>query len=347
MTGRRDIEGTGTGAEDLPGSLDVAAIPPADPDSVTQLLGEVEKGESGAWNRIYALLYRDLHQIARSQIRQQRRSHVRSPTSLISETWLKLASADFSVENRAHLVALVARAMRFVLLDEVRRTLAEKRGEGMDLLPLDETTEPGQSSRLEQLLILDQALNDLAKLDARLAQVVEMRYFGGLSELEIAGVLKVTERTVRRDWRKARAFLFSHLGEGELPDPSESSGSAPRVHVRKDLPATNAQTCTADSHLRRSSAVPRPCRRRCRGMPPQPERHAHEAGHGTRDGPVQRVQRDVGRRPGWRPGNPQDHRPPGSRRAGPVAGHGRADARARCAALARTPVLGSGGGRAP
>ena len=89
----------------------------------------------------------------------------------------------------------------------------------MDLLPLDETTEPVQTSRLEQLLILDQALTDLGKLDERLAQVVEMRYFGGLSELEIADVLKVTERTVRRDWRKARAFLFSHLGEGELPEP--------------------------------------------------------------------------------------------------------------------------------
>jgi RNA polymerase sigma factor (TIGR02999 family) len=221
MTGKQDRDEAKSGADSLPGSLDVAAIPPPDPDSVTQLLGEVEKGQSGAWNRIYALLYRDLHQIARSQIRQQRRGHVRSPTSLISETWLKLASADFSVENRAHLVALVARAMRFVLLDEVRRALAEKRGEGMDLLPLDETTEPGQSSRLEQLLILDQALNDLAKLDPRLAQVVEMRYFGGLSELEIAEVLKVTERTVRRDWRKARAFLFSHLGDGEseLPEP--------------------------------------------------------------------------------------------------------------------------------
>ena len=69
------------------------------------------------------------------------------------------------------------------------------------------------------MLILDQALTDLGKLDERLAQVVEMRYFGGLSELEIADVLKVTERTVRRDWRKARAFLFSHLGEGELPEP--------------------------------------------------------------------------------------------------------------------------------
>jgi RNA polymerase sigma factor (TIGR02999 family) len=219
MREKRDPDGTGPDMGSVLRSQNTDDLPPPDQASVTQLLCDVERGQAGAWNQIYALLYRDLHQIARSQIRQQRRSHVRSPTSLISETWLKLASADFSVENRAHLVALVARAMRFVLLDEVRRALAEKRGEGMDLLPLDENTEPAQSSRLEQLLILDQALNDLAKLDARLAQVVEMRYFGGLSEFEIAGVLKVTERTVRRDWRKARAFLFSHLGDGELPEP--------------------------------------------------------------------------------------------------------------------------------
>ena len=219
MREKRDPDGAGPDTSGMPHPRGNEDLAPPDPDSVTQLLRNVENGQPGAWNQIYALLYRDLHQIARSQIRQQRRSHVRSPTSLISETWLKLASADFSVENRAHLVALVARAMRFVLLDEVRRALAEKRGEGMDLLPLDENTEPGQGSRLEQLLILDQALNDLAKLDERLAQVVEMRYFGGLSELEIAGVLKVTERTVRRDWRKARAFLFSHLGDDELPEP--------------------------------------------------------------------------------------------------------------------------------
>ena len=218
MTARRQ-PGSVTASTRLdPWTQGDAAMPMPDEESVTRLLGDAGSGKPDAWNRIYALLYRDLHQIARAQIRQQRRSHVRSPTSLISETWLKLVSADFSVENRAHLVALVARAMRFVLLDEVRRALAEKRGEGMDLLPLDETTEPVQTSRLEQLLILDQALTDLGKLDARLAQVVEMRYFGGLSELEIADVLKVTERTVRRDWRKARAFLFSHLGEGELPE---------------------------------------------------------------------------------------------------------------------------------
>jgi RNA polymerase sigma factor (TIGR02999 family) len=219
MTARQHPGSATASSPQDPWTQDAAPVPMPDEESVTRLLGDVGSGKPGAWNRIYALLYRDLHQIARAQIRQQRRSHARSPTSLISETWLRLAGADFSVENRAHLVALVARAMRFVLLDEVRRALAEKRGDGMDLLPLDETTEPVQTSRLEQLLILDQALTDLGRLDARLAQVVEMRYFGGLSELEIADVLKVTERTVRRDWRKARAFLFSHLGEGELPEP--------------------------------------------------------------------------------------------------------------------------------
>lgn len=219
MTGQRNPDVPPAGVPRPPQSPSDGPGQVVDEQSVTQLLGAVESGQAGAWNRIYSLLYRDLHQIARSQIRQQRRGHMRSPTSLISETWLKLASADFSVENRAHLVALIARAMRFVLLDEVRRALAEKRGEGMDLLHLDETTEPVQGSRLEELLILDEALDNLVKLDPRLAQVVEMRYFGGLSEQEIARVLKVNERTVRRDWRKARAFLFSHLGEAgaDLP----------------------------------------------------------------------------------------------------------------------------------
>lgn len=181
-------------------------------ESVTQLISEAQDGRGDAWDRIYTLLYNDLHRVARSQIRQQQYGFARSPTSLISETWLRLASASLSVESRSHLIALIARAMRFVLLDEARRVLTEKRGEGIDFVALDEAVEPGQNSQLEQLLILDQALNELAAMDERLARVVELRYFGGLSELEIAEMLNVTERTVRRDWRKARAFLFSHLG---------------------------------------------------------------------------------------------------------------------------------------
>ncbi len=182
-------------------------------ESVTRLIGEARSGQSDAWDRIFTLLYDDLRVVARSQIRQQRRG-AGSPTSLISETWLRLAGSPMAVNDRSHLITLMARAMRFVLLDETRRVLTGKRGEGIEVLALEDAPEPGQVSPLEQLLSLDQALNALAKVDPRLVDVVELRYFGGLTEVEVAEVLGVTERTVRRDWRKARAFLHSHLGDG-------------------------------------------------------------------------------------------------------------------------------------
>lgn len=181
--------------------------------TVTRLIGEAGEGCPDAWDRIYTLLYDDLRMVARSQIRQQRRGGVGSPTSLISETWLRLAGSPLAVKDRSHLITLMARAMRFVLLDETRRTLTEKRGDGLDLVPLQDVPEPGQASSLEQLLTLDQALNALARVDGRLADVVELRYFGGLTETEVAEVLGITERTVRRDWRKARAFLQCQLGD--------------------------------------------------------------------------------------------------------------------------------------
>lgn len=189
------------------------------PDSVTRLIHEVRAGRLDAWDHIYTLLYDDLRAVARSQIRRQRRSDS-SPTSLVSETWLRLAGTPVSVRDRSHLITLMARAMRFVLLDEARRLLAGKRGDGLEVLALDDVPEPADTASLEQLLALDQALGALARADARLANVVELRYFGGLTEPEVAGVLGVTERTIRRDWRKARAFLHAQLGEaaeGLLP----------------------------------------------------------------------------------------------------------------------------------
>lgn len=228
MAQQPDIDGSPPAGTGMPGALDIATIAPPDPDSVTQLLGEVENGQPEAWNRIYALLYRDLHQIARSQIRQQRRDHVRSPTSLISETWLKLASADFSVENRAHLVALVARAMRFVLLDEVRRALAEKRGEGMDLLPLDETQagpEPATG-----------ATADPASGSERSCQARRTARPGGGDALFRRSQRAGDRRRAQGDRAhraarpgQARAFLFSHLGDGESPSPCEPPGDRPAV----------------------------------------------------------------------------------------------------------------------
>ncbi len=184
-------------------------------DSVTRLLVEAKVGHGEAWNRIYAVLYDDLHRIARAQIRQRTLGQI-SATSLVSEGWLRLVGAQFNVENRNHFTALVARAMRFVLIDEARKRMTEKRGEGERLLSLDDELDAAQDSMLAEMVELDAALTRLSRLDERLAQLVELRYFGGLDEAEIALTLGVTERTLRRDWRKARAFLLTQLGGTEL-----------------------------------------------------------------------------------------------------------------------------------
>ncbi|MCC6593122.1 MAG: sigma-70 family RNA polymerase sigma factor [Xanthomonadales bacterium] len=183
-----------------------------DGEAFAQLLAAADAGLPAAWDRIYALLYADLHRIARSQIRRQATPRL-SPTSLISETWLRLSGAHLKVDSRRHLTALIARAMRFVLIDQARRVLSDAHAAD-DPLPLDEDVrDAGSQARLEQLLSLDQALSRLADIEPRLARVVELRYFGGASEREAAEALGVTERTISRDWRKARAYLLSRLDE--------------------------------------------------------------------------------------------------------------------------------------
>lgn len=200
-----------------------AGCQPESRDSVTELLADAQAGRGGAWDRIYAVLYADLHRIAHAQIRQHTLGRM-SATSLVSEGWLRLAGAQFSVENRKHFMALVARAMRFVLMDEARKELAEKRGDGQRALSLEEGFDAGHDSALAEMVALDAALTRLSSLDVRLAQLVEMRYFGGMDEIEIAAALGVTDRTLRRDWRRARAFLLTQLGEPpqEAPKPDES-----------------------------------------------------------------------------------------------------------------------------
>ena len=176
------------------------------------LLAAADAGEPDAWRRIYDLLYPDLHRIARSQIRRQSEPRL-SPTSLVSETWIKLSSAQLNVENRRHLTALIGRAMRFVLLDETRRALSCAHGEAdRSSSGLEDLPDPRAQQQLEHLLLLDQALARLAGIDRRLVQVVELRYFAGFTEAEVAEALGVTERTVTRDWRRARAYLLQQIG---------------------------------------------------------------------------------------------------------------------------------------
>ena len=184
--------------------------------SVTELLERAKEGRTIAWNEIYAQLYRELYRLARAQLRRTF-GHTLTPTSLLSETWLRLArKQDVMAENRRQLIGLMVSAMRKAILDEVRRRRTEKRGGHAHVEPLDEVDVGGESPQVEHLLCLDAALDELAELHPRLAQVVEWRYFGGMSEAEIAMALDVHVRTVRRDWQAARMFLLQRIGDGSV-----------------------------------------------------------------------------------------------------------------------------------
>ena len=205
----------------IPGEAGVSDLPPVLvedgtgreqlKESVTTLIAEAQQGRQDAWERIYGLLYKDLHRIARSEIRNQRQGHLHSATSLVHETWIRLSGADLNVNDRSHLIALIVRAMRYVLLDEAEYVLAKKRGGAVKFVELDELNEPNYHAALDEMLALNRALTGLEAVDSRLARIVEMRYFGGLGELEIAELLQVSVRTVRRDWRTAKAFLLSQM----------------------------------------------------------------------------------------------------------------------------------------
>lgn len=179
------------------------------PESVTQLLRQGRAGDAAAGDRAYALIHAQLRTAAHHQL-HGRRGQTLCTTALVNEAWLKLARAELDVRDREHYLALAARAMRQIVVDQARRRLAEKRGgQGIRITLTESVAEADLAG--EDVLALDAALQQLARLDPRLAQVVECRYFGGMSELELAGLLGVTERTVRRDWRKARAFLYSEI----------------------------------------------------------------------------------------------------------------------------------------
>lgn len=184
---------------------------------VTALLRRAEDGDAEALDRVFPLVYGELQRIARAQLARERAGHTLQPTALVSEAYLKLANRPPSgTENRAHFLAVAARAMRQVLVDHARSWAATKRGGGAAPVTLNEELAGGSSDPAD-ILALDQALDRLDELDGRLRRVVEMRYFAGLQDEEIAQVLGITRRTVQRDWVKARAWLHRELGAAEEP----------------------------------------------------------------------------------------------------------------------------------
>lgn len=178
---------------------------------ITQLLDAARDGDRGALDRVLATLYQELHSMARRQLAGQH-GQTLDATALVHEAYLKLIGGHAAqFDDRAHFFAYAASAMRSVVVDYARQRLAQKRGGDLHrVTELPEELE-GASRLDEETLALDTALTRLAQVDERLAQVVELRYFAGLSELEIAALLKRSERSIRRDWQKARLFLLASL----------------------------------------------------------------------------------------------------------------------------------------
>jgi RNA polymerase sigma factor (TIGR02999 family) len=174
---------------------------------VTRLLRAVREGEREALDRLVPLLYDELRALARRQLSRERAGHTLHATALVHEAYMKLAAVEFDATDRAHFLAIAARAMRQVLVDHARTRKAIKRGGEWQRTTLAD----GHNAieyRADEILALDRALDTL---DTRQRQVVEFRFFAGMEEQEIATVLGVTDRTVRRDWVKARAWLYRSL----------------------------------------------------------------------------------------------------------------------------------------
>jgi RNA polymerase sigma factor (TIGR02999 family) len=179
---------------------------------LTELLEAARNGESGAIDRVVTLTYRELRALAHQRLRGAGAITHLDTTSLVNECYLRLVKVgELKAESRAHFIAYAAHVMRSIVVDLVRKRRAQRRGGDLAPVTLD-TALPDPASTGEDLLLrLDAALEELARLDERLVKVVEMRYFAGLTSEEIASALGVTERTVRRDWQKARLLLHREL----------------------------------------------------------------------------------------------------------------------------------------
>lgn len=178
-------------------------------DSVTALLAAWRAGDRNAADRLMPLVYDELRRLARNRLAGP--DQTLQTTALVHEAYLKLAGhSQLAVQDRHHFFALAAKAMRQLVVDHARRRAATKRGGDAPTIALDDL-QVAVANRAEEMLALDEALERLAALDETLTRIVEMRFFAGLSVEETADALDCSPRTVKREWRKARAFLYHEL----------------------------------------------------------------------------------------------------------------------------------------
>jgi len=185
------------------------------PQEITQLLRAWNEGDASALERLTPLVYQELHRLAHRHLAREHGSPSLQTSVLVNEAYLRLVDAQqVNWQNRAHFFGVSARLMRQILVDFARQRDSQKRGGAVSIVGLEDTPNQGLNiaqSRSTDLVALDDALNVLAALNPRHSQIVELRFFGGLSEVEIAEVLHLSERTVRSDWRVARAWLQRQL----------------------------------------------------------------------------------------------------------------------------------------
>lgn len=192
-----------------------------EPEDITLLLHRFQAGDEDAQNQLISAVHDELRVIAARYMRREKGDHTLQTTALVNEAYLKLVNLKTANwQDRAHFYAVASRVMRRILVDHARKHIAGKRGGGVDMLPLNEAIvfTPGRSTQIVQL---DEALTRLAQTDERAARVIELRFFGGLSVEESAEVLKISPRTVKREWMFARAWLRNEFGLG--PEQSDAA----------------------------------------------------------------------------------------------------------------------------
>jgi RNA polymerase sigma factor (TIGR02999 family) len=190
-----------------------AHVSPEKSASITRLLHEWRQGDAKALEEVTALVDRELHRLAAAYMRRERSGHTLQPTALVNEAYLRIIGQNEQMDwqSRSHFIAIAAQHMRQILVDRVRRRLAGKRGGGAPEISLDDAS-PSIEAQSADLLALNEALEQLEKVDQRKARAMELKYFGGLEMAEIATALGISVKTVEKDVRLANAWLRRALG---------------------------------------------------------------------------------------------------------------------------------------
>lgn len=193
---------------------------PPDQGEITDLLAEWSDGDGEALERLMPLVFDELRQLAQTYFRREAESHTLQPTALVNEVYVRLTEQrQVQWENRSQFFAFASLLMRRILVDHAKAKRAAKRGGGVAKLPLDEALVGAEVMDVD-VLALDQALNRLAEVDDRQARIVQMRFFAGLTQEEIADVLDISLSTVKREWRTARLFLLREITEMSVESPN-------------------------------------------------------------------------------------------------------------------------------